>query len=66
MFGLVSGYYSSKLKGKQYRTPHQQVTKLKLKFLLTRGYLNRALNNCPWTITVYFLSNTTCFTTKSI
>ena len=46
MFGVVWDYYSSNLKGKQYKqnTP-PKVIKLKLKFSLTVGYLNRALNN---------------------
>ena len=48
MFGAVSNEYSLKLKGKQNilcRKPHQKVTKLKSKFSLTLGELNRALNN---------------------
>ena len=38
MFGVVCDYGSSKLKGKQGKQkPHQNVSKLKSKFLLTLG-----------------------------
>ena len=46
MFGVVSDYYSSKLKSKQYKqNTSPKIVKLKSKFSLTLGWINRALNN---------------------
>ena len=46
MFCAVCDYSNPDLKNKQYQQkPHRKVTKLKSKFSLTLGQLNRALNN---------------------
>ena len=48
MFSVVSDYYSSKLKGKQYKQkPHQLLKSYKseIKIIANPGLLNRALNN---------------------
>ena len=62
MFDVVWDYYSSKLKGKQYKqNTSPKVTKLKSKLLLSLGYkLNRSLiglwTTRPWVLTYISLA----------